>query len=185
MSKGAVVPFPKGSKRRELEYVIEQYHVAHPERDPSEAIPDLIAEWAYRTGLWRRPPADPVDLLRKDISRYLRSEYITDPQGREVRKNHAIIVDVQTPAGSKRRSIWMELFHASPEHMKASSQLRRRGLLRDAVQLDLDLKSYNDNNVFGVALPSMDFDLNKDIEEINLPTTYPSEPFDDEEDDDV
>ncbi|HEY2094122.1 MAG TPA: hypothetical protein VGJ81_19805 [Thermoanaerobaculia bacterium] len=177
-----VVPFPRGTKAREIEYVIEQYHKAHPDADPSE-IPDLIAEWAYNKGLWKRPPVDPVVALSRDIARYLRNIYVTDPQGREVRKNHAVMIEVQTPSGPKRRSIWKELFHADAEHMKVSFQLRRRAAEQDVKQLHLDWSSYQDNNVFGAKLDQMDFDFNKDIEESNLPTTYPD--ADDDDGDDI
>src|SRR5689334_16127891 len=102
MAKDNTVPFPpRGSKAREIQYVIDQYHTAHPDEDPEETVPHLIAEWAFKKNLWRRPPADPVDLLRRDISRYLRNEYFTDPQGREVRKNHAILIETHTAAGTK------------------------------------------------------------------------------------
>lgn len=184
MSKAPVIPFPQGSqgsKTRHIEYIIEQYHKAHPDEDVAEAVPDLIAEWAYKKGLWNRPPADPVTLLQRDISRYLRNSYFEDPQGREVRKNHAIFIWVQTPDGLKKRSVWKELFHAPPEHMRMALQLRRRAAARDVMQLDLDFKSYNENNVFGATIPKMDYDMNKDVEEVSLPTTYP-EP---DEDDDI
>lgn len=181
MSNAPLIPFPGGSKKREIEYVMEQYHKAHPDEDPSEAVPDLIAEWAYAKGLWKRPPIDPVVALSRDISRYLRNEYVTDPQGRIVRKNHAIFIEVQTQDGTKKRSIWKELFHAPAEHMKASFQLRRRAAFRDVQQLHFDFGSYQDNNVFGAHLEPMDFDFNKDIEESTLPTTYPDSDGDDDE----
>lgn len=142
MSNAPLIPFPGGTKKREIEYVMEQYYKAHPDEDPSEAVPDLIAEWAYQKGLWKRPPVDPVVALSRDISRHLRNEYVTDEQGRTVRKNHAVFIEVQTPAGPKKRSIWKELFHAPAEHMKASFQLRRRAAFRDVQQLHLDFESY-------------------------------------------
>jgi hypothetical protein len=181
MSNAPILPFPGGTKKSEIEYVMEQYYKAHPEEDSTEPIPDLIAEWAYKKGIWKRPPVDPVVALSRDISRYLRNEYVTDPQGRTVRKNHAVFIEVHTPSGPKKRSIWKELFHAPVEHMKASFQLRRRAAFRDVQQLHFDFESYQENNVLGAQLEPMDFDFNKDIEESNLPTTYPAGDDDDEE----
>jgi hypothetical protein len=91
------------------------------------------------------------------------------------------MIPVKTPDGEKLRPLYRELFQATPEHMKASFQLRRRGMVRDAVQLDLDYKSYLDNNVHGATLPPMDYNLNPDVEELNLPTTYPDPDEDDDE----
>lgn len=147
--------------------------------------PHLIAEWAIRNGHYNRPPVDPTVQLRRDLSRHLRTEYITDPQGRDVRKNHAVMIPVQTQDGERLRPLYKELFHAPAEHMKASFQLRRRGVVRDVMQMDLDFQSYNDNNVHGVKRDKMDYDINKDLDELNMPTTYPDSFDDDDDDDDV
>ena len=182
MSNAPVIPFPKSTKSRELQYVIDQYHKAHPDEDPADVAPHLVAEWAITKGIWNRPPVDRVVQLRRELSRHLRTEYITDPQGREVRKNHPVMVPVQTPDGEKLRPLYKELFHAPAEHMRASFQLRRRGVVRDVLQMDLDFQSYNDNNVFGTKLDKMDYDINKDLDELNMPITYP-DGLDDDDDD--
>jgi hypothetical protein len=185
MSKAIVVSFPKNTKARELQYLIDQYHKAHPDQDPAEVAPHLVAEWGIRTGRYNRPPLDPVVQLRRDLSRHLRNEYVTDPQGREVRKNHPVMIPVQTQNGEKLRPLYKELFHAPAEHMAASFKLRRRGVERDVMQMDLDFRSYNDNNVYGTTLDPMDYDFNKDVVELNMPTTYPDGMDDDDDDDDV
>jgi hypothetical protein len=184
MTTDNVVAFPRGQKKRELEYIISEYKKAHPKLDSDTVVPHDVAEWAIKRGLYRRPPVDPEEFLRRNISKHLHDEYVTDPQGREVRKNHPISIEVVTPKGPKRIWVWKELFHAPAPHMKASFQLRRRAALRDVQQLDLDFHSYNENNVFKESLPPMDYDFNKDMEELNLPTTYPiNGPLDDEDDD--
>lgn len=171
-------------KRLEIEYVMEQYRLAHPGVDPA-VEPHLIAEWAIKAGISRPIPETPEELLRKDIARYLKNVYEDDPQGRHVRKNHAIFIQVQTPDGPKRRSRWYEKDVAPPEHMRLSLQLRRTAAYHDVRQMDLDFQSYNDNNVYGAKLAPMDYDFNKDVQEANLPATYPSEPsFDVDEDED-
>jgi len=181
MASNPVIPFPKRTKAHELQYVIDQYHKAHPDEDPAEVAPHLVAEWAIKRGIYNRPPVEPVVQLRRDLSRYLRDEYFTDPQGREVRKNHPIMLPTQTPDGERLRPLYKELFHAEAEHMRASFQLRRRGVVRDVMQMDLDFHSYNDNNIYGAKLDEPDWDINKDLAEAKMPTTYP----DGEDDDDV
>ena len=84
MASNPVIPFPRKTRASELQYLIDQYHKAHPEEDPAEVTPHLVAEWAIKRGIYNRPPVDPEVQLRRDLSRYLRDEYFVDPQGREV-----------------------------------------------------------------------------------------------------
>lgn len=48
--------------------------------------------------------------------------------------------------------------------------------LNDRQQLELDLRSYNDNNLHSAVLPKLDYNFNLDIEEGDFPTSYPSAP---------
>lgn len=160
---------------RQMEYLIEQYKKTHPQEDISSIEPHLVAEWAVKRGMWQRPPVPPEERLRRELSRYLRGEYTRDPQGRSVRKHHAVIYIIQTENGPQKRSRWFEIYQAPAKHMQASLALRRRAALADVQQLNLDLESYNENNVRGETLVPMDFDFNKDIEESRLPTHYPEE----------
>lgn len=184
MSSAPIIPFHRSTKARERQFIIDDYHRAHPDQDPTEVAPHLVAEWAIAKGLYNRPPVDPVVQLRRELSRHLRNEYVTDPQGREVRKNHPIMIPVRTQEGEKLRPLYRELYHASPEHMRASFSLRRRGVERDVMQMELDFRSYNDNNVFGTQLDQMDYDFNKDRDELDMPTTYP-DGMDDDDDDEI
>ena len=160
-------------KGRQFDYLIEQYKKTHPNESGVE--PAKVSAWAVNRGLWQVPPVPPEERLRRDLSRHLRGEYTLDPQGRSVRLHHAVIFIEQTVDGPKKRSRWYQINESPPEHIKASFALRRRAALSDVKQLSLDLDSYNDNNLFGATLPPMDFDFNKDIEESRLPTTYPEE----------
>jgi|SRR5215213_6079177 hypothetical protein len=176
------VPLRHRRGNRKMMYLVEQYKKAHPE-ESEEVEPHLVAPWAIKKDLWKRPPVAPEEVLRRLISRALRQEYMEDPQGREVRKHHPVIYEVVTPDGVKKRSKWFPLFEAPPKHMTASLSLRRRSALADVLQLKLDFDSYNDNNVHGATLPEPDFDFNKDIEEMSLPSTYPEQHIDDLEED--
>lgn len=159
---------------RKMLFLFEKYKAAHP-AEGDEIKPHLVAPWALREGLWKRPPMEPEEVLRRLLSRALRDEYIVDPQGREVRKHHPVITEVRTSEGTKRLSTWYTIFEAPPEKMRASLQLRRRAALADVMQLKFDFDSYNENNRHGSTLGPMDFDFNKDIEELSQPVTYPSE----------
>jgi len=153
-------------------YLVEQWKQAHPEEAKGPVEPHRIAQWAYQRGLWKRPPADPEEVLRKEIARALGNEFITDAKNRDIRKNHAIIVEVKTSKGLKRRSRWYTIYDAPPQHMKVALSFRRRAALSDVLQLKLDFDSYNDYNKFGATLEEMDFDFNKDIEESSQPEDW-------------
>ncbi len=169
---------------RQMAALIEQYNKAH-DRDANESTePHLVAEWAVATGRWVRPPSDPEEILRRQLSRYLRNEHIRDPQGRLVRKYHAVVEQQDSPEGPKRRSRWYSIQDAPPKHMQVSLQVRRRAAFNDVYQLSLDFDSYNENNTRGATLPPMDFDFNRDLEEAKQPTEYPHEPPEDGFDDD-
>jgi hypothetical protein len=173
----------QGKHAREMEYLIEQYQKAHPDEDASMIEPHLVADWAWKKGLWSKPPVSPAEILRREIARHLKSEYITDPKNRTVRKHHAILFVEHTAEGSRTRSRYAEIFEATGEHMKASLALRRRSALSDVRQLNIDFESWNDFNRHGETLEPMDFDFNKDLAEEAQPTHYPVEAppdFDDE-----
>ena len=169
-------------KGREMEYLIEQYEKSHPNENSDGLQPHKVSEWAIARGLWRRPPTPAEERLRRELARHLRGEYTTDPQGRTVRLHHAVIYIEQTPEGPKKRSRWYRLNESPAPHIKASFALRRRAALSDVKQLSLDLESYNDNNILGEKLQPMDFNFNRDLEEGRLPTTYPEEGPDADED---
>jgi len=166
-------------------YLIEKYKKAHGLKTEDAIEPHLVADWAVAEGLWDRPPPTQQEALRRSIARHLRSEQIRDPQGRMVRSHHAVIYEANTPEGPKRRSRWFGIYDAPPEHMMASLQLRRRAAVSDVHQLSLDWESYNENNHRGAALPSMDFNFNKDLEEFKQSATYPEEPPTDDDDESV
>ena len=144
--------------------------------------PKRVAEWAYGQGLWRPVETDPREVLRRKLCRAFRHEYITDPQNREVRAQFARVEDVVTPDGPKRMAQFYPIFEAPLEVARQHFQLERRMAVENAAQLSLDLQSYNDNNESGAALPQIDWNIGRDLEEMNLPTEYDPDPYGDEED---
>lgn len=169
-----------GKLATKLEYLLERYKELHPEED--DVRPDLVAEWATANNMWVKPAPTPAELLRREISRHLRNSYVTDPQGREVRQMHPLSVEVQTPHGIKRRSRWIGLYGAKPDEILLSAQLRRKAAFADVQQLELDLSSYDDNNIHGAKLPARSYDFDKDLADSQQPTTYQPDTDDDEDD---
>ena len=162
---------------RQMIYLVELYQREHPEQD-GVIDPDAVTEWAIETGRYIPPPISAHKLLRQKISRAIRNHYTEDLQGREVRKYHVVVEH----DGDKTHTTVYSIENAPPEHMRKSCSLRRRSALRDVLQLKLDFDSYNENNKFGVQLSPLDFDFNKDVEEMSLPTFYPLEAPEDQVD---
>jgi hypothetical protein len=181
-----VIRFPEGRGRAKMAFLLELYHRAHPELDPDDVDPDQVSSWAIRTGAYRREPIDLQVHLRRELSRYLRTEYTTDPQKREVRKYHAVPYVVQTKDGPRTRYHYFEINSLTDKQMLVSRQLRRRAALRDVLQMDLDFGSWLDNNKHGHRLEPMDWNFNPDVAEAKLPTTYPDQapPLDEDDEDD-
>ena len=109
---------------------------------------------------------------------------MTDPQGREVRANYAVVEEEMTEDGPKRRAKFYPNFKAPPEVARQSLALDRKTALATVMQMTIDFDSYNDNNEFGVTLEPLDLDFNKDIEEMRLPAQYDPDPYGDSEDED-
>jgi hypothetical protein len=164
-------------------YLLEQYENAFPNA-PLPIDPGRVALWAYDNGLWRPRDTDPREVLRRKLCRALRYQYITDPQGREVNANFHTTEEVDTADGPKRMSKWYPIFKSPPEIARQALALERRQVLSTAIQMKLNFDSYNDNNEFGAVLEPLDMDLNKDLEEMSLPSEYePDIPEDEDEDD--
>lgn len=171
----------RASKR--MLFLREKYLEAHP----SESVPvdpKKVADWAYDEGLWVPKNVHPKEVLRRKLCRAFRHEYMTDPQGREVRANYAVVEEEMTEDGPKRRAKFYPNFKAPPEVARQSLALDRKTALATVMQMTIDFDSYNDNNEFGVTLEPLDLDFNKDIEEMRLPAQYDPDPYGDSEDED-
>jgi hypothetical protein len=99
---------------RRMLFLRDAYIRAFPNESPP-VDPKRIAQWAYEQGLWRPTETPPAEVLRRKLCRAFRNEYITDPQGREVRANFARVEEVMTPEGPKHMSKFYPIFEAPPE----------------------------------------------------------------------
>lgn len=167
----------------QMMYLVEQYQQEHPDSG-DEILPHQIADWAIAKDLWKRPPMEPRDILRRLLSRALRNEYIEDDKnGREIRKYHAILEEVRTPDGIQRRPKWLEVHEAPADHMRIAFSLRRNAARADVIQLEFDYEYWTAHNKFGETLPPLDYNFKPDVDEAKQPTTYPNEPPDEDPED--
>ncbi len=146
--------------RTEQRQVVVQQYIDAGQPWPAPAID--IAKWAYDTGYMKAHPADIVRQFAHELSRAMREEYATDPQGRQVRAKHSARVSI----GGKQTSLWADW--TSPREMiEISLQQRREQIVGDCRQLKTDVDSFNDNWSEGKPI-QMVFDFNEDLEELEL-----------------
>src|SRR4051794_22798569 len=125
--------------------------VASAYREAGQSWPSTamnIAIWGFNEGLLKSHRGSMLKYYAKEISRSLREEYYTDPQGRAVRTNHVApgLVD------GEQKMLWDDIRSAPPEHMEKALKLRRNQIVGDCSQLKRDMDSYNENNVHGCRL---------------------------------
>ena len=78
--------FKKRTYPEMMRGLVEEYRAAG---EPWPATGRSMARWMIRTGRWKSGDEAMVSVCARDISRALREEYYTDPQGRRVRTKHA------------------------------------------------------------------------------------------------
>lgn len=120
-----------------------------------------VAAWALDARLWEPHRDSMLRQFADDLSRALREQYITDPQGRRVRVKHAIRQE------GEQASLWADIRVASRAHMEAAFQQRRLQIVSDCRQLKVDVDSYNQNQNDGRPI-QMIFDFTVDLEELEL-----------------
>jgi hypothetical protein len=120
-----------------------------------------IGAWAIQKGLWAPQPAALIRQCAEELSRAMREEYVTDPQGRRVRAKHVATVD----RAGEQMPLWADIRTASREHMGIAFQQRRQQIVGDCKQLKADVDSYNENYNSGEAIQTV-FDFTEDIEEL-------------------
>lgn len=155
-------------------YLVELYQREH---DVDTIDLTEVAEWAIREGHYRPEPVDQTRLLKAQMAKAMKNEHIIDPQDREVRKWHA----VRHTDGERQWTLWQTITDADPGHMRISLQQRRQYLLSGCRSHKTDRASYDDNNKFGATLPPFSYNFEPDLDEMELPTEYPDEPGDDDE----
>lgn len=118
-----------------------------------------VADWAIRNDLWKPPPSAVVDLCAEDLSRALREEVYTDPQGRRVRTKHV----ARIRQGDRQfRFEWDDIRTAPRSHMEIALKQRRRQIVGDCQQLKNDCDSYNENHADTKPI-LLSFDFTRDL----------------------
>ncbi len=157
------VTLKKKTKAELRQEIVAKYREAGQEWPTTSKT---MASWAIREGLWDMPRRSAIDLCAKELSEAMREEYLTDPQGRRVRKKHALRRSNQLP-------LWIDIEDPTTvkDDVEEAVQSRRSQIYSDCRQLKNDVDSYNDNwNREEPIL--MLWDFTEDLEESELSAEY-------------
>ena len=144
-------------------FVGQLQRIVHNYREAGQAWPATsrtIASWAISQGLWKPQRAALISQCAEQISRALREEYITDPQGRRVRTKHS----ARVKGDGEQLVLWDDIRTASRRHMRIAFQQRRQQIVGDCHQLKMDMDSFNENRT-PLDPIQIRFDFTKDLEE--------------------
>jgi len=132
----------KRSNREALQELVEQYR---REEHVDSVNLEHAAAWMIRNKHWQPREKKQIDILKEELRAALREEYITDPQGRRVRRKHAQRTYAIEDGKRKQLVLWHDIEMATRPQMQACSQQRRQGIVMDCKQLKQDVDSYNEN----------------------------------------
>jgi hypothetical protein len=117
-------------------------------------------------------PARLRQMCARDLTDAMREEYITDGQGRPVRKLHAArMPDVDDEGRETQRTLWADIDTAPKEFMEVAFQQRREQIVGDCRQLNNDVEYYNDKRPTEKPIRML-WDFTDDVEEGNMPDEY-------------
>ncbi len=128
---------------------------------PWPATSREIAAWAIGEKQWWPQPSTLISQCAEQLSRAMREEYISDPQGRVVRAKHAAKVE----RDGEQLTLWADIRTADRPHMEIAFQQRRQQIVGDCRQLKTDVDSFNDNSNTGPPIQLV-FDFTDDLTEL-------------------
>lgn len=158
------------SSKEFMQRIMDMYRNAH---GGGPIDPDEVFRWAREQKLWDPYPKTLRQMFREEFARANREDMITDPQGREVRRKHA----VKRIENGRQLVLWADIEDAPPEHMRLSFQQRRRGIGSDVQKLKDDIDSFNDNNKYQACI-QMSFNFDADHADDQHPEEYDDNPPD-------
>lgn len=154
--------------QKQMQDIARKYREAHGD------VMDLndMYEWAVANGEYQHRELDIRKQFKREMGNALGREMKRDPQGREVKANHAYREPNDEGQYEWR---WASIETIRPDHMRISLTLRRDAMSSTVIQHHTDFSSYNENNIYGAELPLFDYDFNHDIEEDQQPEDWSDE----------
>ena len=168
--------FP-GTKNEHYKLLVEDYRTAGG-KWPTDMR--TVAQWAIDEGR-HEPRNDPAGDLARKLAGALRHELETDPQGRKIRRFHAIpAAAIESGKGPFKPSVysgtqqflWKEMDDATPSEMHSALALRRNHARGECRQIKMDAESFNENHNRNGQDIEMSFNFDMDFKEEEMPATY-------------
>lgn len=150
--------FKKRTKSEMMQAIVEEYRQSG---EPWPATRRVMARWMIRNGKWKGGDDALLDICAREISRALREEFHTDPQGRRVRTKHAAKFP---PSGNDdgQQTFWGDIRTEPRPFMIRAFRGRRSQIVGDCVQLNNDVKSFNENRSPDQPIPML-WDFTDDV----------------------
>lgn len=149
------------SKIQERQRLIRRYK---EETGETEIDMHLVAKWAVQKGYPLPKPADPIDLVAKQLTDALRQEIRRDKKtNRPYRANHAV---PHTTKDGQTVFWWIDIddSETTPDSFRKSAVMRREQMVDDGLQLSLDLDHWNSIRPESDQMEMLPWDLTMDIE---------------------
>ena len=121
------------------------------------------ARWVIDRGLWKPPDTIALQKCAEDLSSAWREDYVTDPQGRRVRRRHAFLLS----ENGEQLHLWGDWERLNTNQMALAFQGRRKQIVGECRQLKNDVDSYNENYNKRADIP-ISFNFNLDLEETEV-----------------
>lgn len=123
----------------------------------------VVGAWAIANGLWAPRPVDIQSRFAQDMAEALREEYRTDKSGRRYRSKLA----VRTSKDGLQGSLWGDIDTAPRPYVEKNVQQRRRQIVGDCFQLQIDVDHYNAGHPDEEQL-SLILDMTEDVKEMKV-----------------
>ena len=125
-----------------------------------------IAIWILQNGKFRPSEEDTIKLLTRHLSDAMRTQFVFTPDGRRIRKKHAVRHKEAGADGKKQAMFtWFDIELAPPHFMHESLQQRRGSIADVCWQLKQDREGYNKHYNKGEPIPEPLLDFREDMEE--------------------
>lgn len=148
---------------KQLQNIVRDYRLAGHQWPAASTD---VAAWAVHERRWQPQRSTLINQCATQLSRAMRDEHITDPQGRTIRVKHV----VRKERDGKQAALWDDIRTAPRKHIQLSFQQRRSQIVGNCTQLKNDMDSYNENWNSDEPI-QMSFNFTLDLEEAMTDTS--------------